>query len=170
MGWRMHPSIYSSICMSHNPNATPALPFALPCCLVDAVRGAGPTLLVDAHTTRPCQQCPACNQAPARVHSRYLRVVRDLPVADCPLRLLLRVRRSLSGRVSVAQKYRRRVQRCCSPSRVDRTRLPLACPMRPVCIILTPLHPLVGLYPEIVVEHVNVEDSCADTYKRQMCR
>jgi len=79
--------------MSQHPTATPILPFALPGCVVDAVRSGGPTLLVDAHTTRPCQRCPACGRASARVHSRYLRLVRDLPVADRPVRLLLRVRR-----------------------------------------------------------------------------
>jgi len=79
--------------MSQNPTATPVLPFALPGCRVDAVRSVGATLLVDAHTTHPCPPCPACGQASARVHSRYLRLVHDLPVVDRPVRLLLRVRR-----------------------------------------------------------------------------
>jgi len=79
--------------MSQNPTATPVLPFALPGCRVDAVRSVDATLLVDAHTTQPCPTCPACGQASARVHSRYLRLVHDLPVVDRPVRLLLRVRR-----------------------------------------------------------------------------
>ncbi len=79
--------------MPQNCTDTPVLPFALPDCIVDAVRGAGATLLVDAHTTRPCQRCPACNRLSARVHSRYLRLVHDLPLTDRPVRLLLRVRR-----------------------------------------------------------------------------
>ncbi len=79
--------------MSQNPTATPVLPFALPGCRVDAVRSVDATLLVDAHTTQPCPPCPVCGQASARVHSRYLRLVHDLPVVDRPVRLLLRVRR-----------------------------------------------------------------------------
>lgn len=79
--------------MLQNCTATPVLPFALPDCIVDAVRGAGATLFVDAHTTRPRQRCPACSHLSARVHSRYLRLVHDLPTADRPVRLLLRVRR-----------------------------------------------------------------------------
>ena len=79
--------------MSQNPIATPVLPSALPGCRVDAVRSVGATLLVDAHTTHPCPPCPACGQGSARVHSRYLRLVHDLPVVDRLVRLLLRVRR-----------------------------------------------------------------------------
>ncbi len=74
-------------------NAASILPFTLPGCIVDAVRNAGATLLVDAHTTQPCPQCPACGHASARMHSRYLRLVRDLPDTDCPVRLLPRARR-----------------------------------------------------------------------------
>ncbi len=79
--------------MSQNCTPIPVLPFALPDYQIDAVRVAGPTLLIDAHTIPSCQQCPACGRASARVHSRYLRLVRDLPSADRPVRLLLRVRR-----------------------------------------------------------------------------
>jgi len=79
--------------MSQNCTPIPVLPFALPDCQIDAVRVAGPTLLIDAHTIPSCQHCPACGRASARVHSRYLRLVRDLPSADRPVRLLLRVRR-----------------------------------------------------------------------------
>ncbi len=79
--------------MSQNCTPIPVLPFALPDCQIDAVRVAGSTLLIDAHTIPSCQHCPACGRASARVHSRYLRLVRDLPSADRPVRLLLRVRR-----------------------------------------------------------------------------
>lgn len=79
--------------MSEPLTATPVFPLTLPDCVVDGVRAADATLLVDAHTTQPCPQCPACGHASARVHSRYLRLVRDLPDADRPVRLLLRARR-----------------------------------------------------------------------------
>ncbi|HZS91449.1 MAG TPA: ISL3 family transposase [Chloroflexota bacterium] len=83
--------------MSQQHTLTPVLPFALPGCRIDAVRCAGTTLLVDAHTIQPSRPCPACGQASARVHSRYLRLVRDLPSAGQPVRLLLRVRRFFCG-------------------------------------------------------------------------
>jgi transposase len=83
--------------MSQQHTLTPVLPFALPGCLIDAVRSVGTTLLIDAHTIHPSQRCPACGQASARVHSRYLRLVRDLPSAGRPVRLLLRVRRFFCG-------------------------------------------------------------------------
>ncbi len=79
--------------MAPRPLAPPVLPFALPDCIVGDVRAVGVMLLIEAHTTLPCQRCPACDQPSARVHSRYLRLVRDLPVSDRPTRLLLRVRR-----------------------------------------------------------------------------
>jgi transposase len=79
--------------MPYHSDATPVLPFALPECVIDGTRSAGTTLLIDAHTTIPCQRCPACGHPSARVHSRYLRLVQDLPIADRPVRLLLRVRR-----------------------------------------------------------------------------
>lgn len=79
--------------MPYHSDATPVLPFALPDCVIDSTRSAGTTLLIDAHTTAPCQRCPACDHPSARVHSRYLRLIQDLPIADRPVRLLLRVRR-----------------------------------------------------------------------------
>jgi len=73
--------------------ALSALPFALLGRIVDAVRTDGAALLIEAHTTRSCEPCPDCGQVAARVHSRYLRRVGDLPIADQPTRFLLRVRR-----------------------------------------------------------------------------
>jgi transposase len=44
-------------------------------------------------TTAPTSACPVCQLAATRVHSRYRRTLLDLPVADCPVRLHLQVRR-----------------------------------------------------------------------------
>jgi transposase len=71
----------------------PVLPFTLPGCRVDAVRTDASVLLVEAHTTTPTAMCPDCHQPSTRVHSRYIRLLRDLPVTEQAVRLLLRVRR-----------------------------------------------------------------------------
>jgi transposase len=71
----------------------PVLPFVLPGCMVDEVSSSSTTVQILAHTTTFSQPCPTCGTASARVHSRYLRRLRDLPAADQSLELLLRVRR-----------------------------------------------------------------------------
>src|SRR6266581_7902252 len=73
----------------------PVLPFPLPGCRVDAVRTDAPVLLIEAHTTTPTALCPDCPHPSTRVHSRYTRLLRDLPVTTQAVRLLLRVRRFL---------------------------------------------------------------------------
>jgi len=91
--------------MGPRPLPSPALPFALPDCIIDDVRAVGVMLLIEAHTTLPRQRCPACDAPTARIHSRYLRLVRDLPVADRSLRLLLRVRALSSRRQAKRRRY-----------------------------------------------------------------
>ncbi len=70
-----------------------ALPFALPGFTIDQVRAVGSTLLVDATAIRPTALCPSCQTTSPRVHSRYTRTPRDLPVTDQAVRLMLHVRR-----------------------------------------------------------------------------
>src|SRR5262249_12128929 len=72
---------------------TPLLPFSLPGCVVEHVSTADPLLLVEAHASTPEASCPDCHTASAHVHSRYTRHLRDLPVAEHPVRLRLQVRR-----------------------------------------------------------------------------
>jgi transposase len=79
--------------MPLSPLPTPLLPFTLPGSAIDAVRATDTALLVEAHTTDRCQLCPACTQPSARVHSRYWRRLHDLPVADRPVHVRLRVHR-----------------------------------------------------------------------------
>jgi len=71
----------------------PVLPFAVPDCAIDLVRTVDTTLVIEAHTLRPAMCCPDCGQASTRIHSRYRRLLRDLPLVDQSVRLLLQVRR-----------------------------------------------------------------------------
>lgn len=52
-------------------------------------------LLVEARATTATATCPDCNQISARIHSRYLRSPRDVPLAEHAVRLRLHVRRFL---------------------------------------------------------------------------
>jgi transposase len=72
---------------------TPLLPFGLPGFVVEHVSTADPLLLVEARATTPEASCPDCHTASVHVHSRYTRHLRDLPVAEHPVRLRLQVRR-----------------------------------------------------------------------------
>jgi transposase len=72
---------------------TPLLPFSLPGFVVEHVSTADPLLLVEARANTPEASCPDCHTASAHVHSRYTRHLRDLPVAEHPVRLRLQVRR-----------------------------------------------------------------------------
>ena len=51
------------------------------------------TLVVEAHSATAQASCPSCRQPSLRVHSRYCRTPRDLPVSEHMVRLLLHVRR-----------------------------------------------------------------------------
>jgi|SRR5690349_1527363 transposase len=72
---------------------TPLLPFALPGFVVEYVSTAPPTLLIDARASTPEAVCPDCHTPSARVHSHYTRCLRDLPIAEHPVRLRIQVRR-----------------------------------------------------------------------------
>src|SRR5919108_5494826 len=72
---------------------TPLLPFSLPGFVVEHVSTADPLLFVEARASTPEAACPDCHTPSARVHSRYTRHLRDLPVAEHPVRLRLHVRR-----------------------------------------------------------------------------
>jgi transposase len=71
----------------------PVLPFALPGCVIDDVSSIAATVRILAHTTTLSQPCPTCGAVSVRVHSRYLRRLRDLPAGDQALELQLCVRR-----------------------------------------------------------------------------
>jgi len=73
--------------------STPLLPFSLPACVVEHVSTADATFLIDARANTPAAACPACHTPSARVHSRSTRRLRDLPVAEHPVRLRVAVRR-----------------------------------------------------------------------------
>jgi len=50
-------------------------------------------VVVEARPTASCGACPACGQASDRVHSRYIRELRDLPACGRPVRVRLALRR-----------------------------------------------------------------------------
>ncbi|MDQ4074619.1 MAG: ISL3 family transposase [Chloroflexota bacterium] len=52
-----------------------------------------PAITVMATSTQSSALCPECQQPATRVHSRYTRILTDLPWADVPVRLQLHVRR-----------------------------------------------------------------------------
>jgi transposase len=71
----------------------PVVPFLIPGFAVDTVRTVDMTLVVEAHSAQAQVACPTCQQPSLRVHSRYCRTPRDLPVSEHTIRLLLHVRR-----------------------------------------------------------------------------
>ena len=73
--------------------SAPVLPFLIPGFAVDTVRSVDMTLVVEAHSAQAQVSCPTCQQPSLRVHSRYCRTPRDLPVSEHIVRLLLHVRR-----------------------------------------------------------------------------
>ena len=73
--------------------SAPVLPFLIPGFAVDTVRTVDMTFVVEAHSAQAHAECPTCQQPSLRVHSRYCRTARDLPVSEHAIRLLLHVRR-----------------------------------------------------------------------------
>ena len=55
------------------------------------------TVTLTLRSTARTAYCPVCGAASTRVHSRYLRTLRDLPTSGRPVRLVLEVRRFVCG-------------------------------------------------------------------------
>jgi transposase len=70
-----------------------ALSWLFPGFALDCVRLVDGTLILEAHSAALHAWCPTCHQPSLRLHSRYLRTPRDLPISDHSVRLLLSVRR-----------------------------------------------------------------------------
>src|SRR5262245_18605593 len=70
-----------------------ALSVLFPGLTLDRVRLVHGSLLLEAHSASLHAWCPSCQQPSLRLHSRYLRTPRDLPISDHTVRLLLSVRR-----------------------------------------------------------------------------
>jgi transposase len=66
---------------------------SLPGFTVDTVRAINTTLVVEAHSHALSATCPNCFQLSTRIHSRYLRSPRDLPLSEHRVQLLVTVRR-----------------------------------------------------------------------------
>jgi len=75
------------------PTAHPILPFVLPGFVIDEVQTEETALLIGARAVTTTRPCPDCGQFSIRIHSRYWRVVCDLPVTTQAVRLRLHVRR-----------------------------------------------------------------------------
>lgn len=75
------------------PTAHSILPFVLPGFVIDEVQTEETALLIGARAVTTTRPCPDCGQFSIRIHSRYWRVVRDLPVTTQAVRLRLHVRR-----------------------------------------------------------------------------
>jgi len=60
--------------------------------------------VVDAHTTTTTASCPDCQHCATRIHSRYLRAPRDLPVSTQPVQLRLLVRRFFCDQPTCARR------------------------------------------------------------------
>jgi transposase len=65
-----------------------------PTCLhLQLLDGSSSTITLVATTTSEEAACPLCQQRSARIHSRYVRQIADLPWMGCAVRLQLHVRR-----------------------------------------------------------------------------
>lgn len=71
----------------------PTSALSLPGCAMTAVGQNDSVFTIAAHATAPTASCPRCGIASQRVHSYYTRRPRDLPLWDCAVHLVLRVRR-----------------------------------------------------------------------------
>jgi transposase len=69
------------------------IPFGLPGCTIDAVQVDAVMVSISAHTTGLACPCPTCGSQSESVHSYYTRTLRDVPISNQPIRLLLTVRR-----------------------------------------------------------------------------
>jgi DNA-binding NarL/FixJ family response regulator len=61
-------------------------------------------LVLHVIATSPCALCPLCQQPATRLHSRYRRVVKDLPCAGQHVRLILHVRKFFCDTVTCMRK------------------------------------------------------------------
>jgi len=75
------------------PIAHPILPFVLPGFVIEEMQTEETALLIGARAITATRPCPDCGQLAIRIHSRYQRVVRDLPVSAQAVHLHLHVRR-----------------------------------------------------------------------------
>jgi transposase len=89
----------------------------LRCLRIDALTRTADRLKILVSPTRRTARCPSCGRCSAQLHSRYERMLADLPVAGLPVLLRVRVRR-----------FRCRRRRC--PQRIFAERLPALADVR----------------------------------------
>jgi transposase len=82
-----------------------ALPVALPKGYrIAGSSNDGQTVTVTVVTTRRCAECPSCHRRSRRVHSRYQRIIADLPGNGRAVLLRVRTRRFFCPRPSCSQR------------------------------------------------------------------
>lgn len=69
------------------------LPITLPGLTISSLLTSDSLVQLDACSTALTARCPDCSQGSTRIHSRYSRRLRDLPISDRALRLVLQLRR-----------------------------------------------------------------------------
>lgn len=80
--------------------------------LTQMERGDG-WLRLHVTATSSNSPCPLCAKAATRLHSRYIRVVKDLPCSGQQVRLILHVRKFFCDTTNCARKiFAERVRRC----------------------------------------------------------
>ena len=70
---------------------------------VEQIAIAGAVVMIEAVPTAGESSCPACGQPSARIHSRYVRALRDLPCGGRQVRVRLTVRRFRCGAPACAR-------------------------------------------------------------------
>ncbi len=70
-----------------------SLLFGFPDLAIEHVAHNGTTLIISAHPRTHGADCPQCGQPSVRLHNRYSRSPRDLPISGQTVRLVLHVRR-----------------------------------------------------------------------------
>lgn len=66
---------------------------SLPGISFGAVRIIDGIITISAHSKQKSVQCPCCNKGSKRVHSSYIRILRDLPISTCCVSVYLTVRK-----------------------------------------------------------------------------
>jgi transposase len=94
---------------------------------IDQVTPTDTALIVHVVSTQMASHCPLCGQASKQIHSRYRRVVADVPSGSKPVRLHLEVRKFFCGTSTCPRKiFTERLPDLVQPSARKTNRLQLA--------------------------------------------
>jgi transposase len=89
---------------------------------VDGVEENGDGVIIHVHPASARGSCPDCGTSSARVHSRYLRRLDDLPIGGRPVQLEVRARRFLCDASSCRRwTFAERLDETVAPRKARRT-------------------------------------------------